>query len=164
MISDRGAQFDNAFWDELCLRLKTKATLSTAYHPETDGQTERTNGVVEQYLRAFCAYLQDDWAIWAPSAEFAINNHISESTRCTPFFANSGQHPNLGFEPARDLNNLDLSAREHMLRTHVNSYADKMDSIDQELRSQMRWAQATYEHYANQHREHGPRYSVGDKV
>ena len=99
IISDRGRTFVNYFWDQLITRLGIKADLSTAYHPETDGQTEILNSILEQYLRAYVNFLQNDWAFWLPSAEFAINNHVSEITQCTPFLTNFGQHFKMGLEP-----------------------------------------------------------------
>ena len=67
--------------------------MSTAFHPQTDGQTERFNSVMEQYLRSYVNYLQDDWSSWLPLAEFAANNHSSEATNLSPFFALHGYHP-----------------------------------------------------------------------
>ena len=99
IVSDRGTQFVSYFWLALCDILGIKAQLSTAFHPETDGQTERTNATIEMYLRMYVNFMQNDWACWCPSAEFAYNNHLSEATNCTPFFANSGQHPCMSTEP-----------------------------------------------------------------
>lgn len=93
IVSDRGPQFVAQFWKHLTRRLQITNLLSTAYHPETDGQTERTNAVLEQYLRAYVSYLQDDWSEWLPLAEFAANSAHSESTHVSPFFANYGFHP-----------------------------------------------------------------------
>ena len=61
IVSDCGSQFISDFWSFLCKKLGITAQLSTAWHPETDGQTERINGVMEQYLCAYVIYLQDDW-------------------------------------------------------------------------------------------------------
>ncbi|KAG0153731.1 hypothetical protein PDIDSM_2386 [Penicillium digitatum] len=93
VVSDRGPQFVAQFWKHLTKRLRITNLLSTAYHPETDGQTERANAVLEQYLRAYVSYLQDDWSEWLPLAEFTANSHYSESTRVSPFYANYGFHP-----------------------------------------------------------------------
>src|SRR3978361_4553 len=90
ITSDRGPQFASAFWHRLCARLGIQPRLSTAFHPQTDGQTERINAIMEQYLRAHVNYLQDDWAEWLPFAEFAVNNQASETTAVSPFFANHG--------------------------------------------------------------------------
>ena len=92
IISDRGPQFVSEFWSELCSQLLTERRLSSAFHPETDGQSENTNQAMEQYLRAFVNYAQDDWVDWLPLAEFAHNNHISASIGVTPFYANYGMH------------------------------------------------------------------------
>src|SRR5271154_7056416 len=61
IVSDRGKLFVSKFWASLCKLLGIKSNLSTAYHPETDGQTERVNQVLEQYLRFYINYQQDDW-------------------------------------------------------------------------------------------------------
>ena len=63
---------------------------STAFHPQTDGQTEKFNAVMEQYLRSYVNYLQDDWVERLPLAEFVANNQVSETTGISPFFANYG--------------------------------------------------------------------------
>ena len=98
IISDRGSQFIAMFWRALCKTLKIEALLSTPYNPETDGQTERVNAILEQYLWAFVNYLQDDWEAWLHLAEFATNNHASETTSMSPFFANYGQDPPWHFD------------------------------------------------------------------
>ena len=74
IISDRGPQFASDFWQQLCSRLRISPRLSTAFHPETDGQTERANQNMEQYLHAFVSNQQDAWSHWLPMAEFAANN------------------------------------------------------------------------------------------
>ncbi|MBW0561442.1 hypothetical protein O181_101157, partial [Austropuccinia psidii MF-1] len=74
IVSDRGSLFVSSFWTNLCQQLKISRDLSTAYHPETDGQTERVNQILEQYLRMYVSYHQDDWNTWLPLAEFAYNN------------------------------------------------------------------------------------------
>ena len=61
IVLDRAPQFAADFWGQLCRRLGIERRMSTAFHPQTDGQTERINGVMEQYLRAYDNYLQDDW-------------------------------------------------------------------------------------------------------
>jgi len=61
IVSDRGPQFTSRSWKHLCHSLNIEPRLSTAFHPQTDGQTERINAVVEQHLRAYVSYLQDDW-------------------------------------------------------------------------------------------------------
>ena len=72
--------------------------MSTAWHPKTDGQTERLNKVMEQYLRAYINYFQDNWPDWLPLAEFTGNNTKSKTMKVSPFFANKGFHPYIGFK------------------------------------------------------------------
>ena len=69
--------------------LGIKANRSSAFHPQTDGQTERMNSVLEQYLRMYCDYQQTDWASILPLAEFSYNNSKHSATTLSPFFANS---------------------------------------------------------------------------
>jgi len=84
--------------------------LSTAFHPQTDGQTERTNQSVEHYLRCFVDYLQTDWSTLLDSAEFAYNNARHSATSQSPFFTSYGFHP---------LSPLDQSADNSSLRSSV---------------------------------------------
>ena len=67
---------------------KFKQNMPTAFRPETDGQTKKTNSTLEQYLRMYCNYQQNNWAQRLPTAEFSYNNHYQASTKCSPFFAN----------------------------------------------------------------------------
>ena len=95
IVSDRGKHFISQFWRSLFQLLDIKANLSTAYHPETDSQTECVNQILEQYLRVYINYQQDDWVNLLPLAEFAYNNTSQSATMVTPFFANKGFHPKL---------------------------------------------------------------------
>ncbi|MBW0503555.1 hypothetical protein O181_043270 [Austropuccinia psidii MF-1] len=72
--SDRGSLFVSSFWTQLCQQLKISSNLSIAFHPETDGQTDRVNQILEQYLLMYVSYHQDDWLTWHPLAEFSYNN------------------------------------------------------------------------------------------
>ena len=157
IISDRGTQFVNDFWKFLCKRLGISVRLSTAWHPETDGQTERLNGVMEQYLRAYVNYLQDDWPDWLPLAEFTGNNTKSETTKVSPFFANKGFHPRMGFEPAEP-------PPSNIKEVNADAFATRMEEIQKILRDNMLIAQADHERHANQHRGPAPQYKVGDLV
>ena len=68
------------------------------FHPQTDGQTERINQELEQYLRVFISERQDDWSDWLPLATFSYNDHVHSATGYSPFFLNYGQHPWKGVE------------------------------------------------------------------
>ena len=93
ITSDRGSTFNSNYWRTFCSYLNTKLRMSTAHHPQTDGQTERMNQVIIEYLRIFCNFEQDDWTTWLDSAEFAYNDSRSSTTEQTPFMANLGRHP-----------------------------------------------------------------------
>jgi hypothetical protein len=161
IISDRGSQFISAFWDELTKQLGVKASLSTAFHPETDGQTERMNATIEQYLRGYVCYLQDDWHDWLPLAEFTCNNSVSATTGVSPFLANYGQHPRMGHEPPTGMVRPPYQRSQAL---DANAFVDKMKEIETHLQEEMSWAQAVYENTANRKRTPAPAYQVGDEV
>jgi hypothetical protein len=85
VISDRDPRFTRWFTTTLCEKLGIKQNLSTAYHPQTDGQSERTNQWLEQYLRIFGNYSQCNWANWLPLAQYVHNSWMDETTKQTPF-------------------------------------------------------------------------------
>jgi hypothetical protein len=93
IVSDRGPQFISKFWKTIHKELGVSVDLTTAYHPQSDGQTERVNQVLEQYLRCFMNYHQDNWYELLPLAEFAYNNSLHKSINCSPFYANYGFNP-----------------------------------------------------------------------
>ena len=102
IVTDRGSFFTSKFWSLLCYFLGIKRRLSTAFHPQTDGQTERQNSTMEAYLRAFVNFEQNDWARLLPMAEFAYNNAKNASTGHTSFELNCGYHPCVSYK--KDLN------------------------------------------------------------
>ena len=93
IISDRDPVFTSKFWAELMARLDIWLRKSTAFQPQTDGQTERVNQSLEQYLRQYCNYEQDNWYDLLPLAEFAYNNSATTATQMSPYYANYGFHP-----------------------------------------------------------------------
>jgi Integrase zinc binding domain/Integrase core domain/Chromo (CHRromatin Organisation MOdifier) domain len=93
IVSDRDPRFTSNFWRELMRLLGVNTSMSTAYHPQTDGQTERANAVLEDTLRHFVGPYQTDWDDHLAMAEFAMNAAYNHSVRNTPFMLNFGQHP-----------------------------------------------------------------------
>jgi len=83
---------------ELNCMLEIETKLSSVFHPQTDGQTERMNQELEQYLQMFIDHRQEQWPEWLGTAEFAYNNKVHAGTKVLPFKANSGQDPRMGFE------------------------------------------------------------------
>ncbi|KAJ9534750.1 hypothetical protein QJQ45_013129 [Haematococcus lacustris] len=93
IISDRGSHFTNHFWASVMAILGVKECKSSAYHPESDGQTERYNRTLEEMLRHYISPAQSDWPFFLSLAEFAVNNSWQESIQSTPFLVNTGQSP-----------------------------------------------------------------------
>jgi len=101
IVLDRGMQFAAGMMKELNNLLGIQTKLSTAYHLQTDGQTERVNQELEQYLRVFIDHRQEQWPDWLGTAEFAYNNKVHAATKILPFKVNYGQDPRMGFEGRR---------------------------------------------------------------
>jgi len=93
IISDRDVLFTSVFWNHLHRLLGSRLKLSSAYHPQTDGSTERANRTITQMLRQCINDKQTDWVTKLPAIEFAINSARSESTGFAPFFLNNGRMP-----------------------------------------------------------------------
>jgi len=93
IVSDRDSRFTSEVWQELLKKLGIRPRMSTAFHPQTDGQTERLNQTIEAYLRNFVNHEQDDWVRLLPMAEFAYNNSVTVGNGISPFYANYGFHP-----------------------------------------------------------------------
>ena len=102
IASNQGSIFTSTFWLPLCHYLRIKRRLSTAFHPHTNGQTERQNQMLEQYLRTYVNYQQDNWARLLPMAEYAYNNAINASTGLTPFKGLIGYNPDFNIEMSQE--------------------------------------------------------------
>ena len=153
IISDRGSQFTSRFWKRFLELLGIKRSMSSAYHPETDGQTERTNQTLEQYLRCFISYHQDNWVSLLPLAEFSFNNTLNASTKFTPFFANTGYHPKFEFLTPTD--SLVPAAEDHLRR---------IQQTQQQLKDNLSAALVDQKKFADEHRMKGPTLEIGDEV
>ena len=93
IVSDRGAKFVSQLWIYNTNKLKIKHNLSTACHPQTDGQTDRVNQNLEQYLRVFSTHNQDNWTVILSQASLAYNNTLHSGISFSPFYAISGNNP-----------------------------------------------------------------------
>jgi hypothetical protein len=87
-ITDRDLKFTGNFWKTMFGTLRVKSKASTAYHPQTDGQTEQLNQTIEQFLRCYVNYKQDNWVALLPMAQMAYNGSKNATTGITPHFAN----------------------------------------------------------------------------
>jgi hypothetical protein len=95
IVSDRDPRFTAHFWRALFTLLGSKLAMSTSDHPESDGQTERANRVVEDMLRSYAQAHPKDWSSHLSSVEFSINNATHASTGYSPFYLNGLRHPRL---------------------------------------------------------------------
>ena len=163
IISDRGTQFTAYFWKRLCERVGTKPKLSTAFHPETDGQTENANAALKQFLRAYVNYNQDNWADMLPIAEFEANSDNSASTGISPFLATKGYVPRSGIEPPTPW---DPSASQRAKRDmkSADGFIEKINSLRQYLRDQLEWSRALQKEQADKYRLPAPEFREGDLV
>jgi len=116
IISDMDAKFSGEFRESLCKMLGVKRRMATAYDPQTDGQTERTNQVLEGYLRTFVNYDQNDWYQLLPLAEYAYNNSATNAHQMTPFFANYGFHPQTEWMKEREPHNPGATLYAHWMQ------------------------------------------------
>ncbi|QRV78719.1 Retrotransposable element Tf2 protein [Ceratobasidium sp. AG-Ba] len=144
-VSDRGPTFNSQFLKALYTKLGINPKFSTAFHPETDGITERTNQWLEGFLRSFCNYRQDDWVRWLPIAEFCHNNQVNSATGKTAFETIYGLHPRW------DLVDLEVNA------PNAADMADSMQEIWDEVIASM-------EFYRSKESDPKREYKVGDKV
>lgn len=160
ITSDRGTQFTSLVWKAFCQKLRIQANLSTAYHPETDGQSERANQEVKQGLRLYCNYMQDDWARWIPMVEFADNNNVSSASTISPFYFNKGFHPRMSFSP--DSTSYEAT-RERLLVTKAEDITQRMEEMLHYGRAQLVEAQAKMKDQADKHRT-DITFNIGDKV
>lgn len=95
IVSDRDKVFTSTFWQELMAIQGITQNLSTAYHPQSDGQTKVLNRCLEGYLRCMCTAKPSDWINWLLLAEFWYNTNYQSSIKCTPFEVVYGQLPPL---------------------------------------------------------------------
>ena len=153
IVSDRDTRFTSATWQVLLAELGVKPRMSTAFHPQTDGQTERVNQTIEAFLRPFISHDQDDWVDLLPLPEFAYNNSTTTATGMSPFFANYGWHP--AANNPRETQALHPASKAY---AHwVTSAIDRAREVLQDTRERMA-------KYADRKRAEAPTYAVGDAV
>jgi len=153
IISDRGPQFMAGLMRELNQILGIESKMSMAFHPQTDGQTERVNQELEQYLRMFIDHQQEQWPDWLGMAEFTYNNKAHSSTKTLPFKANYGQDPRIGFE-----------VRKKGKYKEVEKFVVKMKEIQEEAKAALGKVQEEMKKYADRKRAEVNEHKVGDLV
>jgi len=154
IVTDCGTQFTSRFWTRVCSHLSTDHWLSTAFHPQTDRQTDCQNQTMEQYLWAFCNFEQDNSVELLPLAKFACNNAIHASTRTTPFWANYHYHQVMQFKVPKQPSSLNSEIQE-------DTFAAGLEDTHQTLRRNLQEARADQTKYAGAKKVV---FEVGDKV
>uniref|UniRef100_A0A670K6E2 Gypsy retrotransposon integrase-like protein 1 n=1 Tax=Podarcis muralis TaxID=64176 RepID=A0A670K6E2_PODMU len=154
VVSDRGKQFTSRFWRKLMSLLHVEVNFSTARHPETNGQAERANGVLQQYLRCYVNDRENDWVEKLALAEFAYNNAENVSTGMSPFLANHGCHPRAF--PGGEGENWSVPAAEQ--------FVEEMEAIHRQLQLNLNRAKEEYKRQADKNRREGESIRVGDQV
>jgi len=153
IILDRGLQFVAGIMRELNRMLGIKSKLSIVFHSQTNGQMERVNQELEQYLRMFIDHRQEQWPDWLGMAEFAYNNKAHSSTKMSPFKANYRQDPRMGFE-----------MRKKGKYKGAEKFVTKMKEIQEEAKAALEKAQEEMKKYADRKRGEADEYKVGDLI
>jgi len=153
IVSDRDPRFTSNFWKSLWQQLGTKLHMSTSYHPESDGQTERANRTLEEALRAYVNIHHDDWDEHLALLEFAMNNAASASSDETPFFLNYGEHPRLPIDQV--ITDGNVESVQQILRNMKKSIADAREQLMKAQKQQSRYANMKRRDFA---------FQVGDEV
>ena len=162
LLSDRDTRFTSRYWRELCKLQSVKLRFSTAFHPETDGQTERVNKVVEEVLRNLLSGDNSDWSRLLPCVQFSINNARHSSTGFSPFFLNYGRHPRSPL--TNEVLALKLAANVHTPGLPALSEVLQNMTVTQErVKRLLQAAQARQKFYADQHRR-DLSFAKGDQV
>jgi hypothetical protein len=152
IVSDRDARFTSKFWRALWQQFGTKLAMSTSFHPQTDGQTERANRSLEDMIRAYVNNRQNDWDIHLPALELATNNSKQVSTGYSPFYLNYGFHPQLPV-------NINTEDTNPSAKDFIEQLADDLETARKNLIE----AQNRQAKYANQSRRE-VLFQVGDQV
>ena len=159
LTSNRGSNWLGDFWTHLCGLTRIEQQLSTAFHQETDGATERMNQKVLEYLRPFISFSQVEWASMLPTAQFAIDNRDSSATTLSPFFLEHGYHVDLvqlkSPEPKEP-----LSSRAK----RAENFEDRIQEAQELATATMAAAQQIMEEQANRKRNPPPLFKLRDKV
>ena len=155
IVSDRGTTFTSGYWSTFCYYLAIRRCLSTAFHPQTDGQTERANQTLESYLRCYINWQQDDWATLLPAAEYAANNARNATTGKSPFEVVYRFSPSLGVNPGNE----PLQSENDSARAQAN----RLDNALEENAQLWEAARNSMEKYYNRKRKE-LHFKPGDKV
>ena len=153
IVSDRDSRFTSNFWQSLLELLSIKSKMSTAFRPQTDGQTERVNQTLEAFLRAFCCKDQSDWASLLPWAEYCYNNSATSATGMTPFYANYGYHPVTNWPGDEEPRN----------PTSIN-YVHWMKGVHEGICKRLKATRERMGQWYDKNKVEAPKFEPGDRV
>jgi predicted aspartyl protease len=163
IVSDRGPQFVSAFWDEFCRLLGTKLKLSTAYHPQTDGQTENANQWIDQRLRPFANAFQDNWSTLIHAVDYAAATLPHHSTGLSSFMVELGYQPRMDIDWVRPKDPVPVSQHVKEARKDAQAHIERIHKAWEWARAGMAKAQEQQATQANKHRRPVD-FKVKDKV
>ena len=158
IVSDRDPKFCSDVWKRLTELWPMSESMSTGFHPQTDGQTERMNRTLQQMLRNYVAPDQSDWDLYLAPAEFAYNNAKQSSTGFTPFLLNYGRHPRT---PAAVIFRPRGGAASSV--PAAEDFVELMDNLRKRATEAITSAQSSQKAYADGKRKLVT-FSVGEKV
>jgi len=153
IVSDRDSRFTSQTWKEFLKFSGIRSRMSTAFHPQMDGQTKRLNQIIEAYLRSFVCHERVNWVSLLPMAEFAYNNSVTSATGMSPFYANYGFHQ-MATNPTA----------ANILNAASKVYTYWMQTVHAQARKRLESAQERMHRYAEPSRKEAPAYQVGDLV
>ena len=155
IISDRDARFTGRFWVELFKLLGSESKFSTANHPQTDGQTERIIGLLEEYLRHYVTATQKNWVDLLDTTQFCYNLHRSSATGMSPFELAMGWQPRTPLDVAKQRVGGDSPAAHLLAISRQEMFDEAWESLDKAARRMKK--------YDDQHRQ-ALEFQIGDKV
>ena len=150
---DRGPQFVAELTKELNRMLGIRTKLSTAFHLQTDGQTEWMNQKLEQYLRFFIEHRQKDWPEWLAVAEFVVNNKVHMVTKVLPFMANYGKELRM-----------EGDIRRKGKVESVTEFVERMKKVHEEAEAALKKTQEEMKRYADRNRKETEKWKKGDRI
>jgi len=142
VVSDRGPQFVVGLTKELNKMLEIRTKLLTAFHSQTDRQTEQMNQELEQYLQFFIEHRQKDWPEWLVVAEFAVNNKVHTVTKVLPFMANYRRELRMGGD-----------IRKKGKVESATEFVERMKKVHKEAGAALKKTQEEMKRYADRSRK-----------
>ena len=133
IVSDRDSRFTSNTWEDFLAVIGFRPRMSAAFHPQTNGQTERVNQVIAAYLWPFLNQEQDDWVDLLPMAEHAYKNSVTSATGMTPFYANYGRHPESQSPQRTEVMNPASHAYAHWIAGALDGRKEALEAVRERM-------------------------------